>query len=423
MKTNTMTTETIVTDLPRAGQTLTMRLKNPTRKTSPRMGRRKSPTNSLTSNEVLPPRSDLQNLLINLYVRQIPILQKIQSFRHPMLDVYMRIATMCGDEIFYITFLPLVCWFISFRLVLNLTSLMALCICSGNYLKNTFCIPRPPHPEVRCVGHQDEDHGFPSTHTISATAFPSFFVWFMYNVQWQDAATHPISAGAAFILLCIWSLSIISSRVYNGQHSLTDVGAGMVIGLTILYSWINHISPVLEYWASSGGPLVGIVLFLGGAAVLAAHPTPDRPTSALGESGLVVGAAVGCSTAVWMCHYFNLLEGSHISTTASFFTSSHPAILVFRFVLGCVLVLLSRTVCKKLAGFFVSRYFPSTWERDIKYVTPSIHDTRPFDNRRGIDMPVKYLTYYGVGVMICFGVPAILALMGFTTMVPMAFTL
>eukprot|EP01119_Soliformovum_irregulare_P017437 TRINITY_DN5181_c0_g1_i1.p1 TRINITY_DN5181_c0_g1~~TRINITY_DN5181_c0_g1_i1.p1 ORF type:complete len:421 (-),score=59.33 TRINITY_DN5181_c0_g1_i1:35-1297(-) len=420
MKTKTMTTETM-TDLPRSGQTLTMRLKNPTRRTSPRMGRRRSPTSSLTSNEVLPPRSDLQNLLINLYVKQIPILQKIQSYRHPILEVYMRIATMCGDEVFYITFLPFVCWFISVRLVLNLTSLMALCICSGNYLKNTFCIPRPPHPEVRCVGHQDDDHGFPSTHTISATAFPSFFVWYMYNVHMEDAATHPISAGVAFILLCIWSLSIISSRVYNGQHSLTDVGAGMVIGLTILYSWINHISPVLEYWASSGGPLVGIALFLGGAAILAAHPVPDRPTSALGESGLVVGSAVGSSSSIWANHYFGILTGSSISTTASFFTSSHPAILVFRFVLGCALVILSRFIFKKVAVFLVSRYFPSTWERDIKYVTPSIHDTRPFDSRRGIDMPVKYLTYYGISAMICLGVPCILTMMGFTTMVEMTF--
>ncbi len=57
----------------------------------------------------------------------------------------MHAATLLGDELFFITFLPFVSWTIDPRLTLQLGVIMAANVYFGNVLKNFFNIPRPPH--------------------------------------------------------------------------------------------------------------------------------------------------------------------------------------------------------------------------------------------------------------------------------------
>ena len=76
---------------------------------------------------------------------------KIQQDEHWLLTrIHTFLGAFCGVE-FYISFLPLCFWAGEGRLARSLTLFMALCIYTGNAIKDVVCSPRPV-PPVKNLG-------------------------------------------------------------------------------------------------------------------------------------------------------------------------------------------------------------------------------------------------------------------------------
>lgn len=374
-------------------------------RSSPPIGRRKPSRFSIAS---------LQLFLIDIYLKQLPLLEKIQSIRTPILDAYMRAATLLGDEIFFITFLPFCSWTIDPRLALQLTCLMSACLYFGNVTKNILNIPRPPHPRIQCLGSQETDHGFPSTHTMTGVAVPAFFfIWILNNRPdyFGDIPVRLVMCIVVFI-----SASITFSRNYNGHHSLTDITGGIIFGLTLLVIWVNYVEGRLLDYVLNGSVFLPIVNVCVGALMLKVHPMSIVPTSALGESGLVIGTAVGTVTSNWAFNYFDLIQEPLALRDYRLFGVSTNAFVfhLARYVLGIVLVFLVRILCKALFTHVIKGNFPGTFDLNTKYEQPSLEQTLDHIHNRstlkvplkaGIDLPVKYFSYIFISSMIVVGAP------------------
>jgi membrane-associated phospholipid phosphatase len=343
----------------------------------------------------------LRRVMLEEREREVQILQKIQSHRTPLFDWYFWLASNFGEELFYITFLPLSAWVLGLREAAHFVVLMLFfCVGVGNWLKNVFLIPRPPHPRVWTPeGVQKTDHGFPSTHTISFVAAPLYFLVYQYHDKFYRVQQYPVSLPVATVLIFVIAGSVIFSRLYNGYHSPLDVAGGSVIGLLFLGLWYTswrHWFDQYLMWTSVYAPLV---TFAVGACMVIFHPRPPEPTAALPESGMLFGAATGTVIAVQLSNIYDIQAflGPPPDTLFSFLRESVLHVQTTRFLLGMVIVAVVRSVCKLLFTSIVKRFYPDA--KDANWVTAV----------------VKFLNYMMISFAITFWIQMIFHKLGIHT--------
>lgn len=157
---------------------------------------------------------------------------KINSFElingtyNPQLDQFFRFITVLGDGLIYV---PLVVYSILFNRKFLLPVVFAIIICTflTHFLKRVV-FPnemRPVYLELHnIIVHKvagvvmNKRHSFPSGHTSTAFTLALLLVYTMRKSIW------------AFVLPLI-ALMVGYSRVYLAQHFLTDVLAGIGIGI------------------------------------------------------------------------------------------------------------------------------------------------------------------------------------------------
>ncbi len=115
------------------------------------------------------------------------------------------------------------------------TALVILFILS-EILKYIFKEPRPCADgnfawvsQVAC----ESGYAFPSSHALSLTGL----VFFLKNFKYVQAA------------YIVWLVIILFSRVYLGQHYLTDVIAGVIISIIVgyvIYKYENYINNIAD---------------------------------------------------------------------------------------------------------------------------------------------------------------------------------
>lgn len=324
--------------------------------------------------------------------REVQFIQRVQSFRTPFLDKYFYIASTFGEEFFYITFLPLTSWYLGNKEAAHMVVLMLLFgIALGNWLKNIFLIPRPPHPRVWTPeGVQKTDHGFPSTHTITFISAPIYFLLYHYIDKFYQIPFYPITFTTALMLISICSMSVIGSRIYNGYHSPMDVLGGAAYGLVVALLWyfsLRYFLDVLLMWNSYYAPMVGFAI---PALLLLYHPRPPEATAALPESGMTLGTTAGTVTGVQIANLLNLsaaFEPATFSKDGRFnaVLDTEFTLQLARFLLGIVIVMVIRIVCKTYYTKLVQQYYAgSPVEKDVNW----------------IQAVVKFLNYFTIGFAI-----------------------
>lgn len=157
---------------------------------------------------------------------------KINSFElinannNPQLDQFFRYITVLGDGLIYV---PLVVYSILFNRKFLLPVIFAIIICTflTHFLKRVVFPDemRPAYLELKNITIHKVDgvvinkrHSFPSGHTSTAFTLALLLVYTMRKSIW------------AFVLPLI-ALAVGYSRVYLAQHFLTDVLAGIGIGI------------------------------------------------------------------------------------------------------------------------------------------------------------------------------------------------
>lgn len=177
----------------------------------------------------------LTGLFLASYGKQESFL-RINGAHHPALDLFFQYCTHLGDGLIYV---PLLLYCIFFNRQVIVPALLCIIICTflTHFLKRIVFpdLMRPISLEAeQFVIHKiqgvyiNRKNSFPSGHTATAFSTALLLVTVLKNRIW------------AFVLPFITFL-VGYSRVYLAQHFVSDVLAGMIIGIitVVLALWLQ----------------------------------------------------------------------------------------------------------------------------------------------------------------------------------------
>jgi len=193
---------------------------------------------------------------------ETPAILRFQRMQHRLLDNFFSVLSCVVSVPFYTGFLPLLFWSGHGKLARQMTLLMAFSDYLGNVVKDVVSAPRPCSPPVRRVtATQDEkehamEYGLPSSHALMTVCLMGYMLHYVLSNGACDSFM--ITAGLSVAFLQVLLIGI--ARVYLGMHSLTDVIAGICLGVVILAFWLvvdDHVDAfvvsgqnVTFFWAS-----------------------------------------------------------------------------------------------------------------------------------------------------------------------------
>ena len=191
----------------------------------------------------------------------LPAFQFMRAMATPWLNSGMQAFT----DSFYVV-LPVIAAFLLLRRDKNVYSfaiaVVALYILS-DLLKNIFMEPRPCSVSelswINSVGCEST-YGFPSNHATVLAGLPLFL------------GNHKVLR----VLYIVWLAVVLFSRVYLGQHYLTDVIAGIIISFAVSYL-IYRVRGTLTRIGDWTLKLVGLGRLNQGKGTAAMHSLNDLP--------------------------------------------------------------------------------------------------------------------------------------------------
>lgn len=180
---------------------------------------------------------------------EFQIIEFIQKFRTPWLDVFFKFLNFFDTYFFYVLFIPVIWIGYNRKFGIRLFFILFLSFIINEQLKNIFMFPRPSqiNPTLGII-HLDT-YSFPSGAAQNAILISLIFIHHFRNKIW------PIFLGIGY-----WFF-ISFSRMYLGVHFLSDLIGGWVVGLLLflIYLYIfpkieTHIykKPVFSFWFYQG---------------------------------------------------------------------------------------------------------------------------------------------------------------------------
>lgn len=193
----------------------------------------------------------------------LPIVQWVQTFRNPVLDLIMGTTYYLGAEDFFILFLPLIFWCLSKSLGIQLGFAFIFSSYVNLVFKDFFAAPRPYQVDNKLYApFKTPGFGIPSGHSQGAVTF------------WGYVATQMKTRGW-WALAIFMSLFIGIGRIYAGDHFPQDVLLGWTLGIVIIAAYAILQPRVGEWIGKQSLTLqigLGIVVPL---ALFALHATSD----------------------------------------------------------------------------------------------------------------------------------------------------
>ncbi len=178
-------------------------------------------------------------LLLIVYVHFLPtswidleFSEEMQEDRSPLLDASMKFVSWFGVRTVAITMVlltALIFWLLKYKRetwFIILTLLSSVTVYGIKIMVNR---PRPTEDLVQIV-QKAQHQSFPSGHTTFYVVFFGFLTFLMYRLQEIPNAIRVAVSVIALSLI----FSIPFSRVYLGDHWLTDVLGGIFLGLILL---------------------------------------------------------------------------------------------------------------------------------------------------------------------------------------------
>jgi undecaprenyl-diphosphatase len=165
----------------------------------------------------------------------------IQSFRTEFLDLFFSLITELGDETLFIVIVGLVYWTISKSYGYRYAMLFLTSVVFNESLKGLFQRPRPfTLDSVESVVPETSGYSIPSGHA-------------------QNSSMHALLLNERFGSIKRWVQPVLTtlvvlvsfSRIYLGQHYLSDVIAGVAVAAA-LYFGLRYLSTKVSWQ----GPVV-----------------------------------------------------------------------------------------------------------------------------------------------------------------------
>lgn len=208
----------------------------------------------------------------------LPIVQWIQTYRTPFLDVFFRTVSFLGEEDFYILMFPVVYWLLDSKLGYRLAFIFVLSSYANFFFKDLFAAPRPylVDPELYAP-LRSPGFAFPSAHATYVSVTWGYFASQLRKSTWWALAG---------ILTVLVSLA----RLYLGDHYPQDVIAGTLLGVIFLAGYVKLQPFVAKRLSENTGLWNQVALGAIIPPILAAIHLDDFSAIVL---GVIWGAAIG----------------------------------------------------------------------------------------------------------------------------------
>lgn len=158
-------------------------------------------------------------------MNEIEIVRFIQGMRSPFLDTLMQILTEFGDQLVFIAIALIIYWFFNKRIAFKLVFVFISSAIANELLKGIFARNRPyvEDPSLN-VGTGTHGYSFPSGHAQNTGVITT--------VLYQNYGKK--SRWLKWVLLA-FMIIVPFTRMYLGQHYLSDVLVGLGLGILIAY--------------------------------------------------------------------------------------------------------------------------------------------------------------------------------------------
>ncbi|AVR45520.1 hypothetical protein C7S20_09720 [Christiangramia fulva] len=187
-------------------------------------------------------------IIVPTSILDVEFSEEIQEHNSPLLDTFMKAISWFGVTPVALCFVfgsALIFFLFRYRkeALFIISTLTVTLVTFG--IKLLINRPRPTADLVNIVEHA-QHQSFPSGHTSFYVTFFGFITFLMLRHP-----QIPREIRAAIISLCVFLiLSVPFSRIYLGAHWFTDVGAGFVLGVLVLYAIIR----IYLYYKRRSGP-------------------------------------------------------------------------------------------------------------------------------------------------------------------------
>ena len=161
----------------------------------------------------------------------LKIVKFIQSGANTFFDFFFSQVTKFGEEAFFVTLFLILYWCVSYKYAFKFSLFYLSSVLFNNVLKIIVNRPRPWHISGDVINKVSASgKSFPSGHSQGISCMTTFVV---YDVCKNKGFSKFIKTTAISVGVVL-SLLVGYSRIYLGQHYLTDVLAGYIFGVVIV---------------------------------------------------------------------------------------------------------------------------------------------------------------------------------------------
>jgi membrane-associated phospholipid phosphatase len=232
----------------------------------------------------------VRHVLLKFIVVGQPLLVALQKRRTPLFTKFMRCASLLGFEEFFTFFVVFLQLCIDTRLARLYVILMALAFYTVGFVKAALCLPRPRLPLVKPL-ESALDWALPSNHTMSATCLP-LYCWFYSYLHKSQLGLNSVHCICICLLMCLWSVLVMFSRLYLGVHSPADIVSGGILGC-ILLSLFLQIDDQIDLFISQKGiePIIYYLIFV--IFLVSIFPSTDMSNPCCSDAVILLGVVLG----------------------------------------------------------------------------------------------------------------------------------
>ncbi len=158
---------------------------------------------------------------------EIEIIKSLQLVGNETLDFFCKFFSYLFSFYGFIACLAIFFFFVNKKFAINFSICYLISVCFNYLLKAIIARPRPYVVDSQIINKLSAvGNSFPSGHTLSGTIICAYLIFLIFKHVKNKLLKSFLIAS---LILCLAFL--IFSRMYLGQHYLSDTIAGLVLGV------------------------------------------------------------------------------------------------------------------------------------------------------------------------------------------------